>query len=278
MKKGVQDFTCTPFYLERVTIMKILFVGDIMGRPGRELVHEELTRIRSELDIDFVIINGENASGGRGITLDKADGFFQAGCDVITMGNHVWDQRELVSTIDREPRIVRPINYPPGTPGKGSFLYEGTKFNVGVINAQGRVFMQDLDCPFRTIEREVERLKRETNIIIVDFHAEATSEKQALGWFLDGQVTAVLGTHTHIQTSDARILPGGTGYVTDAGMTGPRNSILGMDRKGVINKFTSQMPARFVVADGERQWNSVVLTVSPEDGTCSEIAYYNFFK
>jgi len=259
--------------------MKILFVGDIMGRPGRDMLKAHLPQIIKEENIDFTVVNGENAAGGRGITLDKADELFDAGADVLTMGNHVWDQRELMRTIDQEPRIVRPINFPPGTPGKGSYIWEGKNgLKVGVINAQGRVFLQEIDCPFRTVEKEVELIRRETPIILVDLHAEATSEKQAMGWFLDGRVSFVVGTHTHVMTNDARILPKGTAYLTDAGMTGPRDGILGMDRFAVINKFTSQLPARFTVAEGEKQFNAVIVTVNEKDGTATDIRTVQKFQ
>ncbi len=257
--------------------MKVLFIGDIMGRPGRTMLSIHLKRLIEENNIDVVIANGENASGGRGLTLETADELFSYGVDVLTMGNHVWDQRDLSQNIHKEPRIVRPINFPEGTPGKGYYIYEKGPITLAVVNAMGRVFLQENDCPFRTIEKELKQLKGITNHIIVDFHAEATSEKQALSWFLDGKVSAVIGTHTHVQTADYRLLHEGTAYVSDAGMTGPMDSCLGMEKEAVINKFLSQMPARFQVAEGRRQINGVIITIG-KDGKAESIVPCNHYE
>jgi metallophosphoesterase (TIGR00282 family) len=258
--------------------LKVLFVGDIVGKPGRSILAEELSHIKEEHEIDTVIVNGENAAGGRGITAAIAEELFSYGIDAITMGNHTWDQKELVSYIDKEPRIIRPLNYPPGTPGQGSYIYECKNIPIGVMNLSGRVYLDALDCPFRAAEKEIERLKRETNIILVDFHGEATSEKQAMAWFLDGKVTAVLGTHTHVQTNDARILPMGTAMIADVGMTGPRDSILGRDVKSVVERFLTHMPTRFGVAEGVRQLNAVILDIDHKTGNCLSISYKNVIK
>lgn len=251
--------------------MRILIIGDIVGGPGRKAVQETLQTIRQELNIDMIIANGENAAGGTGITPPIAKDLFDYGVDVLTMGNHVWDKREILPYIDKEPRIVRPANYPPGTPGQGSAVYTINGVKVGVINVSGRVFMPSLDCPFRTVDRLVNALKAETNIIIVDFHAEATSEKIALGWYLDGRVSAVVGTHTHVQTADEKVLPSGTGYITDLGMTGPVNSVIGVKTELVMDMFVAQMPKRFEVAESPYQFNAVVVEVEDDTGRAKSI-------
>lgn len=247
--------------------MRFLIIGDVVGRPGRRAVAHLMSRIQSEHKPDFVIANGENAAGGNGITRVVADELFGLGVDVLTMGNHVWDQKEAVTFLDEEPRIVRPANYPPGTPGQGVSIYR-TKSGeqLAVINLCGRVFQASLDCPFRIGDGLVEQSLRRTPVILVDFHAEATSEKQAFAWFMDGRVSAVWGTHTHVQTSDARILPGGTGFITDVGMTGPRNSILGIKPEIIIRRFLTQMPARFEVAGEPLQLDAAVVDVDPASG------------
>lgn len=242
-------------------------IGDIVGRPGRKAVRENLSQIIDDYAVDFVLANGENASGGKGLTLEVANELFSYGIDVLTMGNHVWNKKEIFQFIDEESRLIRPANYPPGTPGVGFAVYtdvRGTK--VGVANISGRVFMPSLDCPFRVIDDLLPRIRRETNVIIVDFHAEATSEKIAMGWFLDGRVSAVLGTHTHVQTADERILPRGTAFITDVGMTGPSESVIGVKKETVIERFVSQMPRRFEVASGPYQLNAVVVEIDDESG------------
>lgn len=252
--------------------MRILFIGDVVGRAGRRAVREVLPLLKREEGIDFVVANGENAAGGIGITPEKAEELLSMGVDVITSGNHIWKKREILPYLDRHPRILRPANYPPGAPGRGSGVYtarDGTR--VAVLNLEGRVFMRPLESPFRISEQQIEILKGQTPIVIVDFHAEATSEKMAMGWFLDGEVTAVIGTHTHVQTSDERILPGGTAYITDAGMTGPVNSVIGMKKEIAILGFLTQLPNRFEVATGEVELQGVILEVDETTGRALEI-------
>lgn len=247
-------------------------IGDIVGKPGRNAILDNLSSLTRELSIDFVIANGENAAGGHGITKEIAKQLFTAGVDVFTMGNHVWNKKEIISYIEKENRIIRPANYPPGTPGLGYQIYKAPSGqSIAVINLSGRIFMQELDCPFRKIDEILKEINYQTNIIFVDFHAEATSEKVAMGWYLDGRVTAVCGTHTHVQTADERILPNGTAYITDIGMTGPRDSVIGVTTNIVIEKFITQMPRRFEVADTDYQLNAVVIDVEPNNGTALKI-------
>ncbi len=246
--------------------MRILMIGDIVGRPGRRAVKEQLQTIRQELNLDMIIANAENAAGGNGITPDIAKDLFNYGVDVMTMGNHVWDKKDIIPYIDKESRIVRPANYPPGTPGSGLGIYNINGIEVAVINLSGRVYLSTLDCPFTMADNLLEKIGDRTKIILVDFHAEATSEKVALGWYLDGKVSLVAGTHTHIQTADERILPEGTAYITDIGMTGPADSVLGVKTDLVLQKFLTQMPVRFEVADGAYQFNAVVVEVNENTG------------
>ncbi|HHX96035.1 MAG TPA: TIGR00282 family metallophosphoesterase [Clostridia bacterium] len=251
-------------------MLKVLVIGDIVGRPGRNAVKEYLQKNGDEYD--FIIANGENAAGGRGITPQIVYDFFNYGVDVITLGNHVWDKKEIIEFIEHEPNLIRPANYPPPTPGKGAVIVKlASGVKIGVINLSGRIFLPSLDCPFRKAKKLIKELKKETSLIIIDFHAEATSEKVALGWFLDGQVSGVLGTHTHIQTADERILPGGTAYISDIGMTGPRNSVLGMKKEAIIERFLTQMPIRFEVAGGETIFNAVSLNLEIQSGKCTKI-------
>jgi len=251
--------------------LRILMIGDVFGRPGRKAVRENLSTIKQELKLDMIIANGENASGGNGITPATANELFNYGIDVLTMGNHVWDKKEILGHIEKEPRIIRPANYPPGTPGRGYGVFDINGINVGVINLSGLVYLSSLDCPFRTIEQILNEIKDLTKIIIVDFHAEATSEKIALGWYLDGKVSAVAGTHTHVQTADERVLPGGTAYITDLGMTGPLNSIIGVKIDIALKKFTTQMPVRFESADGPFQFNAAVIEINEDTGSAVSI-------
>ncbi|WP_003541316.1 TIGR00282 family metallophosphoesterase [Desulfotomaculum nigrificans] len=252
--------------------MRILMIGDIVGRPGRRAILNSLPDLRSELNIDFVIANGENAAAGHGITKEIAKQLFAAGVDVLTMGNHVWNKKEIIDYIDKEKRIIRPANYPPGTPGLGYNIFPAKDgVLIAVVNISGRVFMQELDCPFRVVDQVLAEIGDQTNIIIVDFHAEATSEKVAMGWYLDGRVTAICGTHTHVQTADERILPKGSAYITDVGMTGPRDSVIGVTVDSVIEKFITQMPRKFEVADTDYQLNAVVIGVNPQNGLAYEI-------
>jgi metallophosphoesterase (TIGR00282 family) len=240
--------------------MKILFIGDIVGKPGRRAIERFLKEVRSEHDIDFIIANGENAAGGFGITETVAAELFEAGIDVITTGNHVWDKREAITYLPKENRIIRPLNFPADTPGVGSIIVKSRGGPaVGVINIEGRVFMRPVDCPFRAVEKEISDLADETEIVVVDFHAEATSEKLAMGWFLDGRVTAVVGTHTHVQTADERVLPGGTAYITDVGMTGPSESVIGVKKDIIVRRFLSSLPERFETAKGFPQLQAVVI-------------------
>lgn len=243
--------------------MKVLFIGDIVGKPGRRAVRELLPVLRQQFQPDLVIANGENAAGGIGITPKVADELYGLGIDFLTMGNHVWDKKEAVSFLDEEPRIIRPLNYPPGTPGRGSAtVISRNGVKVGIINVAGRVFSPiSVDCPFRLALAEAARLKTETPILVVDFHAEATSEKVALGWYLDGEVSAVIGTHTHVQTADARILPRSTAYITDVGMTGPMNSVIGVSTELIIQRFLTQMPVKFQVAKGPAQVSGVSIDI-----------------
>ncbi|SHH12643.1 hypothetical protein SAMN02745221_01742 [Thermosyntropha lipolytica DSM 11003] len=242
--------------------MNILVIGDIVGRPGRRAVKNILPAIQKEYDVIFTIANAENAAGGRGLSRSVMDELLNCNIDVLTMGNHVWDNKEINTFIDDEPRLIRPANYPPYCPGQGYHIYNaGFGVKIAVVNLSGRVFLPSLDCPFRTMEEILKDIKDKADIIIVDFHAEATSEKLAFAYYFDGRVTAILGTHTHVQTADERILPGGTAYITDLGMTGPYDSILGMEKSSVIEKFLTQRPTRFEVAGGPAQFQGALLRV-----------------
>jgi len=252
--------------------MKVLFIGDIIGKVGRITTNALLPNIVNRYKIDLVIANGENAAGGFGITEEVIAEIFKYGVHVITTGNHVWDKKEFVTQILKENRVLRPLNYPPGVPGYGSILYalpNGEK--VAVINLSGRVFMSTMDCPFRVGKEEIERLANVTKIIIVDFHAEATSEKIAFGYFIDGMVSAVIGTHTHVQTADEKILPHGTAYISDVGMTGPDNSIIGIKKDQVIQRFLTNMPVRFEAAKGDGIFNAVVIEIDESTGKSTAI-------
>ncbi len=252
--------------------MKILFIGDIVGKPGRRAIRELLPQIVSEHRLDCVIANCENAAAGFGVTRDIVDELFQSHIDVLTSGNHVWDKKEVSEFIGDFKTLLRPANYPSGVPGSGSVVVPTrADIPIGVINLGGRIFMQPLDCPFRTAEREIEKLKGKTAVIIVDFHAEATSEKRALGWFLDGRVSAVLGTHTHVQTADEVILPRGTAYISDVGMTGPFDSIIGIRKEEILERFLTQMPNKFEVAKGDVRLQGVILDVDETRGTSRAI-------
>jgi 2',3'-cyclic-nucleotide 2'-phosphodiesterase len=252
--------------------MKILFVGDVVGRVGRKLLRDHLARIQEEHQVDFTIVNVENAAGGFGITPAIAEEIRAYGVDVMTSGNHIWDKREVFDFLEREPWLLRPGNYPKGSPGNFLHISESrTGAAVAVINLQGRVFMPLTDCPFRLIERELPRIVKETRVILVDFHAEATSEKMALGWFLDGQVSAVIGTHTHIPTADARVLPNGTAYLSDVGMTGPYDSVIGMEVQGSLSRFLTGLPARLEVAAGYPRFSSVLIDVDENSGRANSV-------
>jgi 2',3'-cyclic-nucleotide 2'-phosphodiesterase len=254
--------------------MKILFIGDIFGQPGRRLVKETLPSLREEFAPDLILANGENAAAGFGITPGLVEELLDLGIAVLTSGNHIWDRREIIPYFQEhaDGRLLRPANYPAGAPGHGLYLGK-TEASVeyAVMNLQGRVFMAPLECPFRTADVLLNDVPASVKIRIVDFHAEATSEKQALGWYLDGRVTAVLGTHTHIPTADETVLPSGTAYITDTGMTGPYDSVIGIEKETVIKKFLDQMPARFEVATGDVRLCGVFIEADPETGRASSI-------
>ncbi|HXD74122.1 MAG TPA: TIGR00282 family metallophosphoesterase [Vicinamibacterales bacterium] len=252
--------------------MRILFIGDIVGRPGRQLIKTGLAAIVSHHAVDFVIANAENAAAGAGITREIGDDLLDLGVEVMTTGNHVWDKREALDYIGTEPRLLRPANYPAGAPGNGSYVArtQGGQ-TVGVINVMGRVFMPTLDDPFAVVVRELDAMRQRARIVFVDFHAEATSEKLAMGWYLDGKVTAVVGTHTHVQTADERILPKGTAYLTDAGMTGPHDSIIGTQVEASLNRFLTGLPSRFEVASGNPRLNGVIIDADEKTGLATDI-------
>ncbi|WCK56149.1 TIGR00282 family metallophosphoesterase [Aneurinibacillus sp. Ricciae_BoGa-3] len=252
--------------------MRIMFIGDVVGEPGREMLQDLLPRLKKKYQPHFTIVNGENAAAGRGITQKIARQFFDLGAGVITLGNHSFDNKDVLEFIDDEPRLIRPANFPESVPGRGYTFVKGTMGGeLAVINLQGRTFMPASNCPFEKAEELVKLVRKRTPYIFVDMHAEATSEKQALGWFLDGKVTAVVGTHTHVQTADERILPGGTAYLSDAGMVGPRDSILGMEREAVIKKFRTGLPVRFTVAMVRPQLNGVIIDMEKDRGQATAI-------
>lgn len=247
--------------------MNLLFIGDVVGSPGRDMVKEYVPKIKEKYRPNFTIINGENAAGGRGITEKIYREFLGSGAQAVTLGNHSWDNKEIFEFIESAKNMVRPANFPEGTPGKGLAFFKVNDLEVAVINLQGRTFMPPLDCPFKKADELVEMAQERTPFIFVDFHAEATSEKQAMGWYLDGRVSAVVGTHTHVQTADSRILPGGTGYLTDVGMTGPYDGILGMEREAVITKFLTSLPVRFEVPKtGRTQLSGVYMELDRKTG------------
>jgi len=252
--------------------VKILFIGDIVGEPGRRAVKELLPRVRRQHAPDLIIANGENSAGGSGITPKTAAEIFSAGVDIITSGDHLWDQKEVVGLLQNESRFLRPLNYPQGTPGQGSVVYQANNQPpIAVLNLQGRSFMADLDNPFIAARAEVERLRQNTNIIFVDFHAEATSEKAALARMLDGQVSAVVGTHTHVQTADEQILPNGTAFLTDAGFTGPHESVIGREIDPVIKRFLTLQPQRFTVATGRIMLQGALVEINQATGRAEKI-------
>ena len=247
--------------------MRILMMGDVVGKPGRRAVQKLLPELREEHRVDLAIANAENAAGGVGLTPETAQDLYQAGVDVITTGNHAWAKKEIFPYLDSEAPIIRPVNYPPGTPGRGYLIYE----DVLIINVVGRVFMQSVDDPFRTVDRVLKDVGSNPRIVIVDCHAEATSEMGAMGWYLDGRVSAVLGTHTHVGTVDARVLPKGTAFVTDIGMVGPRDSIIGNGAEEVLERFMTQMHVRLTVATGVVTFSSVLVDVDDETGSARSI-------
>jgi hypothetical protein len=251
--------------------MHILMVGDVYGEPGRAALQQLLPGLKEAHRIDLTVVNVENAAGGFGVTPQLCRGFLELGVDVMTSGNHIWDRKEIVGYIAKEPLLLRPANFPAGTPGAGAVTVKVGPHRVAVVNLMGRVFMSPLDCPFQKADQLVAELRRETPVILVDMHAEATSETMAMGWYLDGRVSAVVGTHRHVQTADERILPRGTAYITDVGMTGPVNSVIGVDTELILQRFLTQMPVRFEPARGPAVLHGVVITVDPETGRASDI-------
>jgi len=251
--------------------LKVLFIGDIVGSPGRKAAKEMISKLKKEEQIDFCIANGENAAGGSGITYVIAQELYNSGVDGITMGNHTWSKNEILNFIESDNKLARPANYPEDLPGKGYAILNGKNGKLAIVNLLGRIYMDNIDCPFKAVDRVLEQVKKEVKAVIVDFHAEATSEKTAMAWYLDGRVSAVLGTHTHVQTADERILPFGTGYITDVGMTGPCDGVIGVNKEIIIKKFLTSMPQRFEVAKGRVAFNAVLLDVEEKSGKTTSI-------
>ncbi|HEV8615632.1 MAG TPA: TIGR00282 family metallophosphoesterase [Methylomirabilota bacterium] len=251
--------------------MNILMVGDVFGEPGRAAIARLLPGLRQQHAIDLCVVNVENAAGGFGVTPSMARQFLEHGADVMTSGNHIWDKKEIIEYIVKENLLLRPANFPAGTPGSGFITVKAGPHRVAVLNLMGRVFMAPIDCPFRKADEILPELRKDTPIILVDMHCEATSESQAMGWYLDGRTSAVVGTHRHVQTADERVLPGGTAYITDLGMTGPTEGVIGVDRELILQRFLTQMPARFEPAKGPAALHGVVIVVDPETGRASDI-------
>ena len=251
--------------------MKIRMVGDVFGEPGRAAVKKLLPKLRQQHAIDLVVVNVENAAAGFGVTPQIAREVLDQGADVMTSGNHIWDKKEIVEYITKENLLLRPANFPAGTPGVGHVTVKAGPHRVAVVNLMGRVFMSAIDCPFRKADEILGEMSKETRVVLVDMHAEATSESVAMGWYLDGRVSAVVGTHRHVQTADERVLPGGTAYITDLGMTGPIDSVIGVDKDLILQRFLTQMPVRFEAAKGPAALHGVVITVDPETGRASDI-------
>jgi len=251
--------------------MKILMVGDVFGEPGRAAVKKLLPKLRQQHAIDLCVVNVENAASGFGVTPQIAREVLDQGADVMTSGNHIWDRKEIVEFIAKENLLLRPANFPAGTPGVGHVTVKAGPHRVAVVNLMGRVFMTAIDCPFRKADEILGEVTKETRVVLVDMHAEATSESVAMGWYLDGRVSAVVGTHRHVQTADERVLPGGTAYITDLGMTGPIDSVIGVDKDLILQRFLTQMPVRFEPAKGPAALHGVVITIDPETGRASDI-------
>ena len=251
--------------------MRILFIGDIVGRPGRRAVEVLLPGLREEFQLDLILANVENAASGRGIQPASAKEIWDAGVQVFTGGNHIFDRAEGIDLIASDPRMVRPLNLPPGTPGRGVGLYEVGDATIAVVNLLGRVFMRPVDCPFRAIDATLESLAGRTNLVFVDFHAEASAEKIAFGWHLDGRVSACIGTHTHVQTADERVLPGGTAYLTDVGMTGPHDSVIGVRKEEAIRRMVSGLPVRFQTAEADVRLHAVFVEIDETSGRALRI-------
>jgi metallophosphoesterase (TIGR00282 family) len=264
---------------EEESSIRILFIGDIVGGSGRRAVKTLLPELKRKYDPAFIVANGENSAGGRGITAQIAKELYDQGVHGITMGNHTWDNKDIFNFIDEDERMIRPANYPPGTPGKGvAVLRNASGKELVIVNTMGRTFLPPLDCPFQTIDGILDKLKKKHKFIFVDFHAEATSEKIAMGWHLDGKVSAVVGTHTHVQTHDERVLPKGTGYVTDVGMTGARDGVLGMEREAVLQKFKTQLPVRFTADEGKWMFHAVVIELDNDTGFTKKIELIRRFE
>lgn len=252
--------------------MRIFFIGDIFGSPGRKVLADHLQDIVSNRSIDLVLANGENAAAGFGITPRLAEELLALGIEALTTGNHVWDRKEILEYFPRQPRLVRAANYPAGAPGAGMFVGRSRAgVDYAVLHLQGRIYMPALDCPFRVADEQLSRLPADCRIRIVDMHAEATSEKQAMGWYLDGRVTAVIGTHTHVPTADERVLPGGAAFITDVGMTGPYESVIGVDKEIAVGKFLNQMPVRFTPASGDVRLAGVIIEADEATGRAQSI-------
>jgi len=252
--------------------LKLLFVGDVVGKAGRQILKQRLSSLIDRHRIDLVVVNAENAAAGYGLTLSVMDDLYKAGAQVLTSGNHVWDKKEIFDILDRDERLLRPHNYPEGLPGRGYDIYEtAAGLPVAVINLEGRVFMKSLDCPFKAADSILEELSGRVKMILVDFHAEATSEKESIGYYLDGRVSAVVGTHTHVQTADEKILAGGTGYLTDVGMTGAQDAVIGNQKEPALKRFLTQLPVRLEVAKKDPLLCAVLLTVDEESGCCTAI-------
>jgi metallophosphoesterase (TIGR00282 family) len=251
--------------------MNILFIGDIIGKPGRKITRALLPKIKEEYKINYVIANGENSAGGFGIVPNVVDELCSLGINTITTGNHVWDKKEIMEFLDKDERIIRPINFPEGAPGKGIRIDVVNGNKIAVINVMGRTYLSYLDCPFRTTKKVIDEIKNDVKIIVIDFHAEITSEKQAFGWFFDGVVSAVIGTHTHVPTADERILPKGTGYITDVGMTGAYDSVIGIRKEIALKRFLLQMPAKFYISAGDVKFSAIFLEVDENDGKTKRI-------
>lgn len=261
-----------PVILKGRILLKILFVGDVFGESGREALKARMPELKSVYKPDFCIANGENSAGGKGISYNTSQDIFDSGIDVITMGNHTWARKEILNIIDSGIKIVRPANYPKGVPGKGRLVIEKNGMRLAVVNLLGRIYMDNIvDCPFQTADRELAFLKGQADIIFVDFHAEATSEKIALAYYLDGRVSCVVGTHTHVQTADEKILEKGTAYITDVGMTGPADGVIGVDKDLIIKKFTQGLPVQHEIAKGRAQLNAVIITIDEEKKRATEI-------
>ncbi|MFH0840140.1 MAG: TIGR00282 family metallophosphoesterase [Candidatus Omnitrophota bacterium] len=256
--------------------MKVLFIGDIVGSPGRRAIKELVPKIKKKEKIDFTVANAENAAGGSGVTPGIAEELFSYGVDVITSGDHIWKKKEIMEFLDAEPKLLRPANYPAGAPGNGWGVYTAkNSAKIGIINLVGRVFMEAVECPFKTGRDIVEKIRKETPIILIDMHAEATSEKIALGWYLDGEVSAILGTHTHVQTADERIYPKGTAFISDLGMTGPHDSVIGRKVEQILARFLTGLPTRFEMAEENVQLNGAVVTIDEKTGKALEIKRVN---